>query len=227
MVPGMEIEMPLPLRLTYLFDPLCGWCYGASPVITRLAAEPRIAVTLAPTGLFAGDGARPMSAQFAEFAWSNDQRIARLTGQVFSDAYRRDILGDHSSLFDSAPATLAVVAVQITRPERAVAALTAIQNARYVDGRDTTRVTVLREILTSMDLTDAASLVGSPDDALLTAYRETVANARADMTAFGLEGVPALIVEAPEGRYSLKSNGLMGDPERVVEQLLLRQDTTP
>ena len=25
-----------PSTLTYLFDPLCGWCYGASPAIQKL-----------------------------------------------------------------------------------------------------------------------------------------------------------------------------------------------
>ena len=24
------------MRVTYLFDPLCGWCYGAGPALERL-----------------------------------------------------------------------------------------------------------------------------------------------------------------------------------------------
>lgn len=213
------------IRLTYLFDPLCGWCYGASPLIDRLAAEPRIAITLSPTGLFAGHGARPMSAQFSDYAWANDQRIARLSGQVFSDAYRRDVLGNHSRLFDSAPATLAIVAVQLTEPERAIEALKAIQRARYVDGRDNGNVNILSDVLTAMALTDAAKLIRSPDEPLLSAYRETIAQSRRDMAALGLEGVPALVVEASGGRHVLKSNSLMGDPAPILERLLLARTT--
>ena len=74
------------VTVTYLFDPLCGWCYAAAPVLARLQATPGVQVVLAPTGLFAGAGARPMDAQFAAYAWSNDQRIAQLTGQPFSPA---------------------------------------------------------------------------------------------------------------------------------------------
>ena len=44
--------------VTYLFDPLCGWCYAAAPVLARLQATPGVQVVLAPTGLFAGAGAR-------------------------------------------------------------------------------------------------------------------------------------------------------------------------
>ena len=48
------------VTVTYLFDPLCGWCYAAAPVLARLQATPGVQVVLAPTGLFAGAGARPM-----------------------------------------------------------------------------------------------------------------------------------------------------------------------
>jgi len=53
------------ITLTYLFDPLRGWCYGA----------------------------RPMDANFAAYAWANDQRIAQMTGLPFSPAYRDGVLG--------------------------------------------------------------------------------------------------------------------------------------
>ena len=35
----------LEMRLTYLFDPLCGWCYGASPLLAaaRRSITPRSA----------------------------------------------------------------------------------------------------------------------------------------------------------------------------------------
>src|SRR5437763_9595920 len=127
-----EIAMSAPIHITYLFDPLCGWCYGASTLLEQLAARPDFAVALAPTGLFAGDGARPMDDGFAAYAWSNDQRISRLSGQPFSEAYRRDVLGDRTRLFDSGPATLALTGVALTAPDRELEALKAIQLLRYV-----------------------------------------------------------------------------------------------
>ena len=109
--------MSTPTEITYLFDPLCGWCYGALPKLAVLARTPNVALKLAPTGLFSGTGARPMDADFAAYAWANDQRISALTGQVFSQTYREKVLGAHGSLFDSGPATLALTAVAIeSRP---------------------------------------------------------------------------------------------------------------
>ncbi|MCS4229363.1 protein-disulfide isomerase-like protein with CxxC motif [Stenotrophomonas chelatiphaga] len=74
--------------LLYLFDPLCGWCYGAAPALDALTNHPSIELMLLPSGLFTGRGARPQNRQWADYAWANDQRIAALTGQVFSEAYR-------------------------------------------------------------------------------------------------------------------------------------------
>ena len=44
------------MRVTYLFDPLCGWCYGAGPALERLAQLDDVTLELMPTGLFAGEG---------------------------------------------------------------------------------------------------------------------------------------------------------------------------
>ena len=137
--------------LTYLFDPLCGWCYGASPVIATLADAQGVTLAMAPTGLFSGDGARPMDDRFAAYAWSDDQRIARLTGQRFTELYRTRVLADRRRMVDSVPATVALTAVSLTAPDREAEALSAIQAARYVEGRDVTAfptLPTLAEVLT-------------------------------------------------------------------------------
>jgi putative protein-disulfide isomerase len=206
-------------HFTYLFDPLCGWCYGASAVLEKLVAMPDFAIDLAPTGLFAGTGARPMDGGFAAYAWSNDQRISRLSGQPFSEAYRRDVLGDHTRLFDSGPATLALTAVAITAPGQEFAALKAIQGARYVEGRDITAVSVLSDVLRALDLQKAADRLQTPDDDLLAAYRKRIETAREEMRRFGIDGVPALIMGVGESRRFLPGNALFGSFEALVARL--------
>jgi putative protein-disulfide isomerase len=146
-------------EITYLFDPLCGWCYGAMPKLAALAGAPNLVLKFAPTGLFSGAGARPMDANFAVYAWANDQRIAGLTGQTFSLAYREKVLGAHGAIFDSGPATLALTAVAIEAPEREYQALQAIQVSRYVDGCDVTSLAVLADIVTGLGLPDVSSRI--------------------------------------------------------------------
>ncbi|WAC27108.1 DsbA family protein [Ancylobacter sp. SL191] len=207
------------IHVGYLFDPLCGWCYGASPAIERLIAQPDIALELMPTGLFAGPGARPMDAGFADYAWSNDQRIARLTGQPFSDAYRHKVLADRTRLFDSGPATLAIVAVARVAPARAFEALKAIQHARYVDGRDITDTAVLGQVLRALDMGEVADRLPAPDEALLAVYRARVETARREMRRLGADGVPSLAVGHAAASRLVRGNALFGSMDMLVAAL--------
>ena len=206
-------------HITYLFDPLCGWCYGASAALEKLAARPDFAIDLAPTGLFAGAGARPMDDEFATYAWTNDQRITRLSGRPFSEAYRQDVLGDRTRLFDSGPATLALTAVAVTTPDREFEALKAIQRARYVDGRDITDIAVLSDILGALGLRKAAERLAMSDDDLIAAYRKRIEAARAQMRRFGADGVPVLIEGVGESRRLVPGNALYGGHDVLVARL--------
>jgi putative protein-disulfide isomerase len=207
------------VQIDYLFDPLCGWCYGAGPALEQLARLDDVALTLAPTGLFAGPAARVMDKNFAAYAWQNDQRITRLTGQPFTDTYRTNILGKTGGMFDSAPATLGLVAVGLTEPTRELEALKLLQRARYVDGRDNSSLQVVADVLDDAQFTDAASCVRTGDDALITAYRRRIEAARAGMARFAVDGVPALVVGTGAERRRLNGSLLFGRFELLAAQL--------
>lgn len=205
--------------LRYLFDPLCGWCYGAAPAVSGLLEFPGISLELLPTGLFSGEGARPMDDAFAAYAWSNDQRIERLTGQRFSERYRDRILGDRQQLFDSGPATVALTAASLTEPARELEALRAIQHARYVDGGDVTSLTALADLLEALGLKEAAARVAQPDADLLGTNRARVDRAQALMREFGTRGVPTLIVESGAKRWVLDHAAAYSNPQALLRQL--------
>ena len=191
--------------LTYLFDPLCGWCYGAAPAL-RALVEAGHAVTLAPTGLFAAPG-RAMDPEFAAYAWGADQRIAAMTGQEFSGRYRADVLGRPGAPFDSTPATLALTAVWLGDPAREAEALGAIQRARYVDGQDICDASVLATLWRGLGLPEAAERAAAPDASLRTAAAGRVRAAQALMARHGLSGVPALLAGT---RHPLPNGLLFG-----------------
>lgn len=205
--------------LYYLFDPLCGWCYGAAPALAALAADASVAIELLPTGMFSGQGARPMTDEFASFAWSNDQRIGQLTGQPFTAAYRESVLNDRQQRFDSGPASLALTAVALTDPRQALAALGAIQYARFVEGRDVTDVAVLAAILEDIGQHEAAAGLVSPGPALPEAHGVRVAEARSMMQQFRAQGVPALIGAVSGRRWLLQTNNMYADPGALATQL--------
>ena len=208
------------ITVTYLFDPLCGWCYAAAPALNYLQGVEGIEVALAPTGLFAGAGARPMDAQFAAYAWANDQRIQQLTGQPFTQAYRDRILGAANGCFDSGPATLALTAVAQAAPDRELEALHALQHARYVEGRDTAEPEVLADLLRALGLADAVGLTLAPDAALHSLVAERVARAQATLRAVSARGVPQLVVGQGGALRLIGSDALLGPREKLRDHIL-------
>ena len=205
--------------VTYLFDPLCGWCYGASPAIHKLDQQGAIQLELAPTGLFAGVGGRTMDAAFAGYAWSNDVRIEKLTGQRFTEDYRTQVLGKPGSQFDSAAATLALTAVALTEPQRELETLKALQEARYVQGLNTSAGLAVEKVLRDLGLIAAAERLASGDAELLAASTTRVGRAQGLMQAFSAQGVPTLIVTDSTGRRLLRGNALYGSFDTLLSHI--------
>lgn len=177
------------------------------------------AIELCPTGLFADRNARPMNKSFAEYAWSNDQRIERLTGQRFTEDYQNKVLADHTTLFDSGPATRALTAVAATAPTFEFAALKAIQQARYVNGLDITDPNILAQTLSDIGLKPAADRLSAQDETLRSLNEERLAKSRSMMEKLGVNGVPALVVGEGSELRLVNANGLFASLDTLVSSL--------
>ncbi|WP_210334081.1 DsbA family protein [Mesorhizobium sangaii] len=205
-------------EVTYLFDPLCGWCYGATPMLDRLSAG-GVRVELLPTGLFSGAGARPMDEGFAAHAWANDQRIERLTGQKFTQAYQHNVLNVRGTLLDSHAATLGISAAGLEDSSRRLFALKTIQRARYVDGLDIVTIEGIAEVLAAAGMRDAGDLLKAPTEGLMTAHRELVGRGRALFQRLHADGVPALAVIRNDAPRLIGSNALFGSFDNLVAHI--------
>lgn len=201
------------MKLHYLFDPLCGWCYGAKPAIEAVAA--RFPVELVPTGLFYRSG-RVIDADFAQYAWNNDERIERLTGQPFSTAYRENVL-QGGGRFDSENSLLALTAVRETAPEKELALLGALQTARYVDGRDNADWGVIADVMQSQGLGDVVPKLHDPktEQALLARINFGQQLAR----RLGTSGVPQLAAKR-DGRFELLPGRLLFEQAGLLPDYL-------
>ena len=209
-----DVDVLGPGTLIALVDPLCGWCWGAAPALTRLAASGH-RLELVASGLFIGD--RPLTPEFATYAWDNDQKIRALTGQTFSEAYREKVLGQTDGRIDSGPATLALTAVQLREPEKGLATLHALQLARWVDGLDITAEGVVAEVLRAAGIAeDTVALFLAEDETVIEALNQRAAFARELMEKLGARGVPTLVRVTETGAVRLDGRILFEDVENVV-----------
>lgn len=194
---------------TFIFDPLCGWCYGASPVLDRMGEE-GFGIDLLPIGL--PEEARPIEPDFAELIWGTDRLVAQHTGQPFTRAYQA-LLDGGSATLDAWPATLAVIAVARTRPDRQVAALQALQIARFVNGRDTGDMVVVETVLREIGLRNAADLFAAANPVLVAAAEAAVVRGRGLLAEHAVDGGPAVLLTGPDGSRLLGAKVLIARAE--------------
>ncbi|XHO03890.1 hypothetical protein ACEQUB_00754 [Ralstonia syzygii] len=160
------------MRLIYVADPMCSWCYGFGPQLADLRA--RLADTLGapvPVTLITG-GLRPsqrepLAADKRDEILHHWHAVAERSGMPF-DQSPGVAMRSEGFVYDTEPACRAVVMAREhwgEADERVLACFHAIQHAFYAEGRDTTRAEVLREI------TIASGLAADHVDAVFNPMR--------------------------------------------------------
>lgn len=118
--------------LIYGYDPVCGWCYGAAPVVREV--EKVMPVRLAMSGLVVGDRVGPAAAMEG-YVRRSAERLQAVTGRAPSEAFyawmRRP-----GAVAASAPPAVAVDAVGRQRPDAVLAFAHAVTEAHYAHGMD-------------------------------------------------------------------------------------------
>lgn len=217
-----DINMADAIELHYFFDPLCGWCYASAPALEGLSARYGNMLHMRPSGLFTSG--LPVSSM-ADHAWRNDQNIQQLTGQQFTQEYRKNVLLAPDGIFDSWPATLALVAVSEIDRALEPRLLHQLQIARYVEGQDTSKPGEVAKIVATfeklgLDQSDFEKRLAN-DEALKARALERIEHTKRDLGKLGIRGVPQLVVMSKSGAPARIVDGkaLYKGPEAVFSVL--------
>ncbi|MCU1749351.1 DsbA family protein [Pseudomonas sp. 6D_7.1_Bac1] len=201
--------------LHYIYDPLCGWCYGAKPLVQ--AAQAVLPVIAHGGGMMTGANRQTVSPQLRDYVMPHDRRIAEYTGQPFGEAYFEGLLRDHTAVFDSAPPIAAVLAAE-QLAGRGLELLGRLQSAHYVEGRRIADEAVLLELAVSIGM-EAESFKREFKDALANETQDHIKKSRALLAQVGGQGFPTLALEQ-DGQFSLVDIGpWLGKPEAFAAWL--------
>ena len=203
--------------LHYIHDPLCGWCYGAAPLVA--AARSVLPVQAHGGGMMAGRNRRRVDAQLRDYVMPHDHRIAQMTGQAFSEHYFNGLLKDTDAVFDSAPPIAAVLAVQSIQGEAAgLDMLAAIQRAHYQQGRRISEVSTLTELAQTLGIEPAAFAAE-----LQRVEQEDLANhieaSRELLNYVGGRGFPTFVLQRGDTLEVLDTGRWLGQPEEWADYL--------
>ena len=193
-------------RLHYIYDPLCGWCYGVAPLVQ--AARDVLPVVGHGGGMLTGATRKRISPAWREYVRPNDQRITEVTGQVFGEAYLNGLLKDHTAWLDSEPPTAAVLAAEQIEG-RGLDMLARLHIAHYLQGLRVADTSILVDLATGLGLNEKAF-----KGELRSAQTRTAAHfaeSRLLLEKVGGRGFPTFILESEGGFRKLDHTPFLGD----------------
>lgn len=141
------------MKLIYVMDPLCGWCYGNSRNTEMLYNEfgNEFEFEILPAGMWSGNRIKKQDAEMADFFKNGDKQIAQHTGTEFGNAYFQ-LLHDESIVLDSEVPSRAIVSVKNISPQKAIPFAIEVQKARYVHGKDLNNEQTYTSICDALDI---------------------------------------------------------------------------
>ena len=184
--------MMQPRSLLYVYDALCGWCYGFSPTLRRLAeAHPELPVEVVSGGMIRGERRGPIG-EVAAYIKSAYKDVERATGVRFGRAFVDGPLEEGSMYMTSEPPAALLAWARVVAPERQLDAAHALQSGIYYEGHGPGTPALARYLAEELDL-DAEQAVGA-----LTSdtYAQAAAADFALSARLGVRGFPALFLRA-------------------------------
>jgi putative protein-disulfide isomerase len=208
------------MKLHYIHDPMCGWCYGAAPLVA--VARELLPVEAHGGGMMAGPNRRQVTPQLRAFVMPHDKRIAQASGQVFGERYQDGLLRDTQAVFDSEPPITAMLAADDVAG-RGLDMLARMQRAHYAEGQRIADPHVLAGLAAELDMDRSA---------FETAYARVagprtqahIAESRALLSRVGGSGFPTVALE-DAGRFDrIDVIGFLGKPQQWRDWLIQRRD---
>lgn len=202
-----------------IFDPLCGWCYAAAPLVEAAREVPGLRVELHGGGMMTGANRRAITPQWRDYVLPHDRRIAELTGQPFGEAYFDGLLRDGTAVMDSEPPTTAILAAESLRAGGALDMAHRVQRAHYAEGRRIADADVLQALAAELGF-DGEAFAAAFARLSGEATAQHIEASRALLRRVGGQGFPTFVLARPDGGASRVDIGpWLGRPDAWKAQL--------
>lgn len=172
-------------NLIYIADPMCSWCYGFSPEISRVVEVlgDQFNLRLVMGGL------RPYNTEtmkeLGSFLSEHWHHVAEKSGQPF----QYDLLTDHSFVYDTEPAARAVVVVRELQPAAEFSFFKLVQNAFYYENKNTNQVATYLPLVQQVGIEESAFIESFESAEMKAKVRRDFEQA----AEWGISGFPSLI----------------------------------
>jgi putative protein-disulfide isomerase len=191
------------VKIIYVYDALCGWCYGFSPVLKQCYEKHKndFEFEVLSGGMMMGDRVGSIN-DIAPYIKTAYHTVENTTGVKFGEAYLR-LLEDGSMILNSELPSIALSLFKQYFPDQSVLFAHEIQNALYFDGRDPNEFETFRYIAVNHGI--------DPDE--FEAKMKTESAKEAAYYDFALakqlrvESFPAVLMQTSETGFYLIAKG--------------------
>ena len=131
--------------LIYCYDAYCGWCYGFSPIIKKIAEEYsfQLDVEVLSGGMMIGENKMPIE-KIGPYIQGAYKRVEEVTGIKFGDDFLWHTANPDKSdwVMNSEKPAIALCILKEIYPERQLEFAGDLQYALYYEGRDLEKYTI-------------------------------------------------------------------------------------
>lgn len=208
----------------YCYDAYCGWCYGFSPVMKKIADtyHQQLHFETLSGGMIPKES-RAHIGKMADYILGAYQQVENLTGIKFGEDYLWHLRNpDKSDWFpDSEKPAIAMAVFRDYHPGKTVEFASDLQYALHFEGRDLTDNEAYRHLLLKYGIPEAEFYEKLKDPAYLEKANYDFALVR----QLQVNGFPAVLMQTGALKFYLLSRGytdyetLKGRIDRVLAEL--------
>lgn len=207
--------------LIYCYDAYCGWCYGFSPVMKKIAEyyKDKLEIEVLSGGMMTGEQVMPIE-KIGPYIQNSYKRVEELSGIQFGDDFLWHINNPDKSdwAMNSEKPAIALCIFKEYHPDRQVEFASDLQYALNYEGRDLDDDEAYRHLLDKYSIQPEA-FYGKlkSEEYKERAYYEFALCKQLQVTAF-----PQVLIQLSETKFYLLSRGYTAyeDLEGRIENVL-------
>jgi putative protein-disulfide isomerase len=140
------------IKIIYVYDALCGWCYGFSPVLKQCYENHKadFSFEVLSGGMMIGERVGSIN-EIAPYIKTAYKTVENTCGVKFGEAYLKE-LQDGTMILNSELSSIALSLFKQYFPDQSVLFAHEIQNALYFDGKDPNKIESFRNIAVNHDI---------------------------------------------------------------------------
>ncbi len=211
------------MTIIYCYDAYCGWCYGFSPVMTKLAEayKGQLNVEVLSGGMIISDKPKPISVT-ADYIQKAYKVVEEHTGIEFGKDYLWHIFnpGESDWFPDSLKPAIALCIFKDFYPSRQAEFAADLQYALHYEGRDLCDDEAYRHLLEKYSIREEVFYENMKDPA----YEEQARYEFALCKQLQVTGYPAVLLQTGETKFYLVTRGYSAyEPLRERIESILKE----